>query len=371
MIKLTFLIRSLDIGGAQRQLIVLVKALSKKDFDITVLTFYDGGELEKELKDTNVKLISLEKGGRWDLWLFFWRLIDQINKNQPDILHGYLGIANIFTMFLKPLFPKTKIVLGLRSSNMDLSYYNWLSGVRFKLECWLSPWADLVIVNSHKGKNYYIDYGFPIEKMVVIPNGIDTEWFKPNPEIRRKIRQEWEISENTILIGLVGRLDPMKDHSTFLKAAALFSKDNKNVSFVCVGTGPEKYAQQLYELAEKLKISDKVIWTGTRTDMPAVYNALDIASSSSSYGEGFPNVVGEAMACGLPCVVTDVGDSAWIVGDVGIVIPPKNHQALARGWKALLTTNKKTIGIESRSRILQQFSIKHLADTTQNVLLGL
>ncbi|HAC66278.1 MAG TPA: group 1 glycosyl transferase [Cyanothece sp. UBA12306] len=366
--KLVFLIRSLDIGGAQRQLIALTKALNKKNFEITVLTFYSGGELGEELKDHEINLISLEKGGRWDIWKFFWRMIHQLNEIKPDVLHGYLSTANIFTVLLKPLFPRTKMVWGVRASNIDLSRYDWLVRVSFKLECWLSPLADLIIVNSKAGKIYHIDHGFPSKKMAIIPNGIDTEYFQPDNYSRIKLRQEWKISDDIILIGLVGRLDPIKDHPTFLKAAALSLKERQDIRWICVGSGSDKYTQELYQLAEDLRISEQVIWAGAKNNMPAVYNALDIACCCS-YGEGFPNVVGEAMACGIPCVVTDVGDCAWIVGDTGIVVPPQNPQALVSGWKYCLERDRKEIAIKSRERIRKNFTTNSLAQNTE-VLLG-
>ena len=248
MIKLAFLIRKLDVGGAQRQLIALVKALDKNKFDVTVLTFYSGGILEKDLKNTSIKLISLEKKGRWDVWGFVRRLVHNLNNIQPDLLHGYLSTSNILTILLKPLFTKTKIIWGVRSSNQDFSYYNWLSGVSFKLECWLSSFVDLIIINSYSGKNYHLKQGFPSEKMVVIPNGIDTERFHPDLDARTKIRQEWKVSDNTIIIALVARFDPKKGHKTFLEAAALMSKENPNVFFVCVGTGSQTYTREIYQL---------------------------------------------------------------------------------------------------------------------------
>ena len=368
MIKLAFLIRKLDVGGAQRQLIALVKALDKNKFDVTVLTFYSGGILEKDLKNTSIKLISLEKKGRWDVWGFVRRLVHNLNNIQPDLLHGYLSTSNILTILLKPLFTKTKIIWGVRSSNQDFSYYNWLSGVSFKLECWLSSFVDLIINNSYSGKNYHLKQGFPSEKMVVIPNGIDTERFHPDLDARTKIRQEWKVSDNTIIIALVARYDPKKGHKTFLEAAALMSKENPNVFFVCVGTGSQTYTREIYQLSEELMISDRLIWAGARDDMSVLYNAFDIVCSSSSFGEGFANVVGEAMACGIPCVVTDVGDSAWIVGDIGPVVSPKNPQALAKAWKSCMERDKKEISVQSRLRIIEHFSVQELANQTEKLL---
>ena len=371
MLKIAFLIPSLNYGGAERQLVTLVKSLDKNNFDITVLYFYSGGSLEKDLENSGVKTISLEKRGRWDLFSFFLHLIRHLKNIQPEILHGYLSTPNLLTIFIKPLFPSTQMIWGVRASNDDLSRSDWLSRLLFPWECFLSRFADLIIVNSHAGRAYHLAHGFPGNKMVVIPNGIDTERFKPDLEARLKVRSEWGILEETILIGLVGRFDPKKDHPTFLKAAALLCKERQDIGFVCVGSGSENYTQELYQLAEQLDISEKVIWAGTRPDMPAVYNALDIASSSSAYGEGFANVIGEAMACGVPCVVTDVGDSAWIVENTDIVVPHQNPEAMAEGWSLLIKQQQyknPVIKFKTRSRIISEFNCNKLVQNVVHII---
>lgn len=372
--KVVFLIRDLNYGGAQRQLVTLVKGFDQQRFDVTVLYFYSGGPLEKDLKDSEIPMICLDKRGRWHLFGFFWRLVQHLNHIHPDVLHGYLGESNLATIFLKPFYPSTRMILGERGSNKDLvKNYGWVSPLIFQLECLLSRFADLIIVNSHAGRAHCLAHGFPADKTVVIHNGIDTERFKPDPEAGAKVRAEWGISEDTILIGLVGRLYPMKDHPTFLRAAALLCEERQDVRFVCVGIGPENYAQNLYQLADELGISEKVIWAGARADMPAVHSALDIAASSSSDGEGFSNVIGEAMACGVPCVACDVGDSAWIIGNTGIVVPPKNPEALKTAMKRLI----ENIGTNSynpeqiRQRIIEHFSVPQLVLKTEETLLCL
>lgn len=370
--KIVFLIRDLDCGGAQRQLVTLIKGLDQQRFDVSVLYFYAGGLLLKDLKDSGISLICLEKQRRWDVLKFLWRLVGHLKHIQPDVLHGYLDESNLLTVFLKPFFPSTRIIWGIRVSNTPPDRYGWLGRLIFQLECLLSPFVDLIVVNSHAGRDYFLSQGFADNKMVVIPNGIDTERFKPDPKSRAKLRAEWGISEDTILIGLVGRLDPMKDHATFLKAAALLCEERQDVRFVCVGGGLENYAQQLYQLTNELGISEKVIWAGVRSDMPAVHNAIDIACSSSSYGEGFANALGEAMACGVPSVVTDVGDSAWIVNDTGVVVPPQNPEALKNAMnkviKNLATNCYKQEPI--RQRIIDEFSVLQLVLKTEAALLG-
>ena len=372
--KIVFLIRDLNYGGAERQLVTLVKALDKQCFDITVLCFYLSGSLslDKDLKDSGIPIICLDKQGRWHLFGFFWRLVQHLQRIHPDVLHGYVGIPNLLTIFLKPFFPSTRMVWGIRSSNVDPDFDDWLGRLLFQLECFLSHLADLIIVNSYAGRAYYLTNGFPANKMTVIPNGIDIELFKPDQGARIKVRKLWGICEDTILLGLVGRLDIRKDHPTFLRAAALLSEERRDVRFVCVGSGSENYARELYELADELGISNRVIWVKARADMSAIYNTLDIVVSSS-YTEGFPNVIGEAMACGIPCVVTDVGDAAWIVGDIDVVVPPKNPEALKNALKRLI----ETIGIDGcdrtqiRQRIIDHFSVLQLVFKTEAALLCL
>lgn len=370
--KVAFLIRDLNFAGAQRQVVTLAKALDKQCFDVSVLYFYSNGFLAKELKDAGIVNICLEKQERWDLIGFFFRVFKHLQNIKPDILHGYLDESNLLTIFFKPFFPSTKMIWGLRNSNDENpNQYGLVGRLLDKFNCLLCPLADLIIVNSHAGRAYHLTEGYPADKMVVIPNGIDTEYFKPNREARARLRAEWKISVNTLLLGVVGRLDPMKDYPNFFKAAALLCQEKKNIVFVCVGKGPEDYVRELQQLTAQLNISEKVIWAGTRADMPVVYNALDIYVSASAYGEGFSNALGEAMACGIPCIVTDVGDSAWIVGDTGAIVPPRNPQALADAMKQLIEKIEDLNQEFIRQRILNQFSVSELTKKTEAVFFQL
>ena len=367
MIKVAFLVRSLEHGGAERQVVTLANALDKTCFNVTILCLYSGGELESQLDDS-VQLICLEKRDRWDILAFLLRLYRVLKNLQPRVLHGYLSTQNLLTIFFKPFFPSTRMFWGIRATKVDFSRYSRLAALFFRLECFFSRFADLVIVNSDAGYKYHLMQGFSGNKMVLINNGIDTNLFKIDLEARIKNRLEWQVLPQTILIGLVGRLDPMKDHPTFLQAAALISKNKQDVCFVCVGSGKEDYTQKLYQLAAQLELPDKVKWVGKRADMVEVYNAFDLVVSSSCEGEGFANVIGEAMACGVTCVVTDVGDSALIVGNTGVVVSPRNPEALAIGCIACLAKDRGAIGLQARSRIVDNFSVQQLVKQTQSVI---
>ena len=370
MKNILFFIRSLNAGGAERQLVVTAKGLTERGHPVTVLTFYSGGFYADELKESKVQLLSLNKKGRWDLFAFLFRLRQVLRKISPDVIYSFMGFANILTVAIRPFIPATKLVWGVRASNMDLDQYDWLSRWSYWLECRLSRFADTIIANSNAGLEYAVWHGFPREKMLVIPNGIDTERFKPDRSAGKELRQQWGVTEDEVLIGLVGRIDPMKGHPIFLDAAALLKKENSNVRFVCVGVGDVVYERAMRQLATDLGLDDVLIWAGRHAYMLAVYNAFDIASSSS-YGEGFPNVIGEAMACGVPCVVTDVGDSTLVVGEAGSIIPSKDSQALFSAWVDMLDLDKAELcelSLLVREHIDTKFSIDRLISETEKSL---
>ncbi len=368
--KICFLLRALHLGGAERQLVILAKGLSERGHDVVIALFYSGGSLEKELREAGIRIQPLHKRGRWDIIPFFFRLRRVAREERPDILHAYLPDPNIVTVLLKPLLPGVRIVWGVRCSEMESLRYDWLAGLSFKLSCWLARFADAIIMNSYAGRRYHVDMGYPGKKSVVIPNGIDTDRFQQDPEARNRVRAEWGVTEHQKLIGLVARLDPMKDHPNFLNAAALLLQREKNVRFVCVGQvgpGAAEYRDSLQDLAEKMGISKFIIWVDFCLDVSPLYSALDLLVSSSAYGEGFSNVIGEAMACGVSCVVTNVGDSAWLVGDLGEVVPPRNSVALADAIQRMLE-EKPHNPARIRQRIVSQLGIGSAVTSTERVL---
>lgn len=366
--KVTFLTRSLNRGGAERQLVNLATGLHKRGFRVLVAVFYSNGPLEKELREAGVPVSVIGKQGRWDVFGFLLRLVRLLRRERPSILHGYLAGPNLTSILLKPIFRRIRVVWGVRHTRLDFRHLDRLSNLSLWVEGRLAHFIDLAITNSYAGKAYAVGRGFPEDKVVVIPNGIDTKRFYPDSEARGKIRAEWGVKDYEKLVGLVGRLIHFKDHPTFLKASALLSKERKDVRFVCVGGGPVHYARELRTLAEDLGLADNLIWVGARADTHSVYNALDVAASSSYGGEGFPNVVGEAMACGVKCVVTDVGDSARIVRETGIVVPPKDPNALARALQEAIAHEDTASGRRSRRERIEAFSLKAMIDKTADVL---
>jgi glycosyltransferase involved in cell wall biosynthesis len=193
---------------------------------------------------------------------------------------------------------------------------------------------------------------------------------RPDAAAGFALRRAWQIPDNAFVIGCVARVDAMKDHANLLNAAASFARNHSDARFVCVGEGPAAYGGELKALANSLGLGDRVVWAGEIGDVRAAYNSFDIATLSSSFGEGFPNVVGEAMACGIPVVATDVGDVRTIVGGLGEVVPPNNPDLLSAGWTRLRRrlAQNSDLRADVRGAIIANHGVDAMVRRTEGIL---
>lgn len=370
-LSIMFLIRSLDIGGAQRQLVTLARGLHGRGHRVLVVTFYAGGPLAEELRREGVPLMALGKRGRWDLAGPLWRAVRCIRQARPDVVHGYLADANLFATVLARLAPPARAVWGVRASGLDLGHYSWGVRALFRLSAFAARTADLIIGNSESGRADHVAAGYPAARFTVIPNGIDTSIFRPDAAARTAARQAFDVAPGAPVIGLVGRIDPMKGHAVFVEAAARLAAERGDVQFLCVGDGDPALRASLISRARELGLEGRLQFFPARREVAPVYQAIDILTSASLFGEGFPNVIGEAMACGLPCVVTDAGDSAAVVGDGGIVVARGDAAALAAGWRRALARGELSPAPDPRRRIETEFSVERLVARTESALAAL
>ncbi len=364
--RVVLLIRSLDIGGAERQLVQLAIGLHRRGLPVLVITFYDGGALSPELERAGVPRWSLGKRGRWDVFGFLLRLAAALRRARPTVVYGFLVTANTLLALLKPLLRGAVVVWGVRASAVDLAKYDFAARLSYRLERALSWLPDLIIANAEAGRRHAVAAGFPAARVVVVPNGIDTRRFCRDEEGRRRVRTEWGIGAADRLVGFVARLDPVKDHAGFLRAAGAVAAQAPGARFVCVGDGPPSLQQELRRHAGGLGLGGLLVWSGERQDMPAVFSAMDVACSSS-LSEGFPNALAEAMACGVPCVATDVGDTALLIGEAGRIVPPGDPAAMAAAILDLLRADPQAdagLRARARDRIVENFGSDALADRT-------
>jgi glycosyltransferase involved in cell wall biosynthesis len=365
MIRVSFLIRSLDRGGAERQLVALARALDPARFAVTILTFYPGGGLERELEGSAVELVSLDKRGRWDVPAFLRRAHREVARRRPHVLHGYLGIANEFAWMLGRA-AGARVAWGIRSSAFDPAHYDWTFRATLRAGAALSRFVDAIIYNSHAGARFYRRSGYAPRREVVIPNGIDVEGFRRDEAGRLRVRAEWGVEAGERLVGVVGRIEAMKGQTVFLDAAAMLLDADPTYRFVCVGGGVPAFVDPLRERPAARRLGERLIWAGTRSDVTAVYSALDCLVLPS-FSEGLPNVLAEAMACEVTCVTTDVGDAARVIGETGLVVPVGDAPAIAAACRRLLeedTPGRAHRGRAARSRVETEYGLRQLVDRT-------
>jgi glycosyltransferase involved in cell wall biosynthesis len=370
-LRIALLIRSLNYGGAEMQVTILANGLARAGNAVSLLVFYPNGPLRERLSP-DVTVRCLRKRGRWDVIGFLRSLFRVLDEERPDVLYAFMPVATLLACLARLRSPKLKVAWGVRNSNMDLKRYDLLSQFTYWLERRFSRYPNLIISNSVAGRHYAVSRGFPDnDRFIVIPNGIDVEHFRPDARLRGVVRAEWGALPHETLVGIVARLDPMKDYPSFLAAAARLARQEQGVRFVSVGAGPEDYTAVLKEQARGLGLDKRMIWAGPRGDLLAVYNALDLLVSSSAFGEGFSNVLGEAMACGVPCVATDVGDAREILGDSYPVVPPSNPEALAAGIIAMLERLRlegASLGARLRQRVAENFSVETFVEREKTAL---
>jgi glycosyltransferase involved in cell wall biosynthesis len=368
--KVLFLVRDLAVGGSQRQLAVLAAGLARRGHDVAVAVLYMGGALEGLLGNSGVRLISIGKSSRWHAVAPLMRLRRLFVSERTDLIYAFLPMQTTLAALLLPARLKTKLVFGLRAGGMQLRHYDVLNAITYRSEAWLSRRPDLIIANARAVRADAIARGLPADRIAVVPNGIDTDLMRPDAAAGRTLRRAWGLSDDAFIIGCVARLDPMKDHANFLNAAARFVRENASARFVCVGDGPAAYRDELKRLATSLGLADRVLWAGEFGEVKAVYNAFDIATLASAFGEGFPNVIGEAMASGTPVAATDVGDVRSIVGELGEVVPPKNPDALCAAWRSLQQRLALDPGLRenARSAIIADYGIAAMVRRSEDIL---
>ena len=285
-----------------------------------------------------------------------------LKKDQADIVYAFGIYPYIFSIIAK-LTLKTKIIWGIRDGAINYSKFGWVKKYYFWASIIFSRLTDLIIANSQAGSNLYLKYHYPKNKMVVVHNGIDINTFKPNPIKGLRLRKKLGLKAKDFVIGYAARLDPIKNHPTFLRAVKIFIGKFPKTKFLIVGGGDKKYANKLKLMGENLGIDNNIIWIGASDSMNHFYNAIDILTLTST-SEGFPNVIGEAMACGKPCVTTDVGDCALIVGKDGITVLINSHIALSTGWEEMVKRLKTDLELPDRCRqkIVTNFNRKVLVN---------
>jgi len=374
MYRVLHVIVGLGQGGAESMLWRLLSRTDSARFASSVVSLTDEDAFESRIASLGISVYKLKIHSAWTGVKGAARLFSLTRRIGPDIIQGWMPHGNIAGLLARVVASKgVPLVWSIRQSLYDLNYETRTTARLIRLGARLSRQPEAIVYNSHTARTHHEALGFSKDRGTVIPNGFDSDVFKPSLEHRRSLRSELGIGEDARLVGLTGRFHPMKGHDTFIEAARTVRTRHPQSRFVMVGPGMDRHNADLTNRLERAGLAEATHLLGVRDDIQRIDAALDVAVSSS-FTEAFPNVIGEAMSCGVPCVVTDVGDSALLVGDTGVVVPPRNPEKLASGMSRLLDLSRQEIellGTKARQRIVSEFSLDRMAGSFSSLYLSI
>lgn len=346
-VEVLHVITDLDVGGAERMLATYLGGPRDPAIRHRVVSLKPEGAFAVPLRQAGIEVTSLGMG-RWPNPLALLRLACLIRRWRPDAIQTWMYHADLIgtlALLLSGRRRRTQLNWGIRCSDMDLGEYGPMLRLVIRACRALSGLPDRIVANSEAGRRFHREtLRYRDTNWLVIPNSVDADRFRPDPAQRAAIRAELGIPPDAPLIGCFARVDPMKDYPGFLAALDRL---------------PGVHALAAGKDTEALPPRPGLHRLGRRDDVERLYAACDLLVLPSAFGEGFPNVVGEAMACGVVPVATDVGDSRTIVGDVGRIVPPRDPAALAAAVRALLdepAERRAQRSAAARRRILDTYT---------------
>lgn len=372
----THIITDLNDGGAEAVLYRLCGHDS--EYTHVVISLMDEGKYGPLLQRAGIEVHCLgmrrgrvTQGGLSRLWRLLRRL-------RPEAVQTWMYHADLVGGIMARLAGIQNVHWGVRHTTLEAGNSKkstiWVARLCARLSLWV---PSGIIYCAQKAREVHVGLGYDDRKSWVIRNGYDLSQFSADDEGRRRLRKEWDVADDEVLLGMVGRFDPQKDHPNLFGALAELKGKGHAVHCALVGKGLDRSNASLMGSITGLGLSPdrELLLLGQRNDISTVMNALDIHVLSSAYGEAFPNVLAEAMACGTPSVTTEVGDAALIVGETGWLVPPRDSKALAHSILSAIKLFQDQPGwkvrqMACRKRIDSEFSIQRMVCAYRDVWEG-
>ncbi len=375
--RVLHVISALTVGGAEVMLHSLLSRMDTERFEPLVISLAEGGPMRRRIKELGVPVHDLGmRPGLSATPAVMRRLVRLTRDFRPDVVQGWMYYGNLAAVAAAAscLPRRVPVVWGVHHSLNDLGLEKRSTAAAIRLGARLSTLPKRILYVSGVSASQHEALGYRSDSRVIIPNGFDCDKLRPDAEAYASVRAELGLGPATLLIGSFARYHPMKDHANFLAAASMLVERDPQIRFLLAGRGVDASNKELAARISAPELRGRVYLLGERDDVPRLAAALDVASTSSAWGEAFPIAIGEAMACGVPCVVTDVGDSAWLLGETGRVVPPRDSAALAGAWQDVLRMGKKervALGARARGRIRYNFSLPEVVRRYEELYAGL
>jgi len=361
--KILHIITGLSVGGAEMTLYRLLAHPRSGGAQSAVISLVPPGPLGDRIREIGIDVHTANMRRGMPGLHGLIRLIHLVRQVQPDLVQTWMYHADLCGATATRLAGSMPVVWDIQNGTLDPTKSRLGTRLTARACAALSrTLPDRIVCCSHSTREIHQAMGYRPERMLVIPNGCDTDVFKPDPEARQSVRKELGIGDE-ILIGLSARFDPQKDHRNFIDASGRLLQRGLNVRFLLFGSGITADNLQLTEMIQRTGRSDRFHLLGLRADTARLNAALDVAVLSSAYGEGLPLAVGEAMSSEVPCVVTDVGDSGRLVGGTGRIVPARDAAALANALAEMIRMGRGgrlELGRAARRRIQECFSLDEM-----------
>jgi glycosyltransferase involved in cell wall biosynthesis len=359
MRKIIHIITSLNVGGAEQALKRLLLTTPDAQRNTLVISLKNLGKIGEGLQSRGFEVVALNMRSFLAFPVGIFRLYRIIRQFQPDIVQTWLYHADLIGGVVAKIAGVKCIIWGIRTTELDSGskLTAWIRKLLARLS-YVIP-AKIVCV-AEASRKKHIALGYDPSKMVVIGNGFEVSQMHSTPELRAALRLSAGLSDGDVVIGTLGRLSQVKGQDVFVRSAGLIAQEYPNVRFLMVGRGLEPVNETLMQWINATGFADRFVLMGERRDVAVVLSAMDIFCLPSR-SEGFPNVLGEAMAMGLPCVSTDVGDAGVLLGDTGILVQKDDYEALAVGLKQMLDMSqdeRTALGERARLRVQNEFTLE-------------
>ena len=358
--KVLHIIVGLNVGGAEMMLKRLVGSSSDNPtYQHVVVSLTNMGKLGPLIQAMGVEVHVL--GIRYALGFPFalWRLVRLIRDIKPDIVQTWMYHADLLGGLAARMAGNQHVIWGIRTTDVQAGgsfatvFVRWICAQ-------FSYWIPQVIVCvAEASRQSHITVGYDAKKMVVVPNGYDFDWLSASSHERQSLREQCGINQDDVVLGSLGRFHEVKGQENFVRAAAFLAPQYPQLRFLMVGFGVDWNNAPLVDWIVNTGFKDRFVLLGERKDVPQCLAAMDIFCLHSRT-EGFPNVLAEAMAMGLSCITTDVGDAAMLLANTGVVVPKEDSAALARGVEHLLLLDqaaRHAMGMQAKARVEAEFSI--------------
>ena len=346
--------------GAQRMLLRLAGGLQSRGIDNVVVSLSSREPLADAFEARGIRVYSLDMSTIFRGLFALRTLKNLINELAPDVLQGWMYHANLVTTLVRPLTRRSVPVLwNIRRGTDDVRERKFVTRVVIRANAWLSSRAERIVYCTRESRDQHEALGFYHRNGVVIGNGFDVERFARSQEFRKLIRERYDVADTDILIGNIGRDDSAKGRTYLIEAFAEVMKRVPQARLMLVGRGMSEANPELRRLLVSSGVAPRVILVGEYSPISELYSAMDILCSSS-VTEGFPNVIGEAMCCELPCVASDVGNVRALLDGIGLVVPPRSAPRLAHALISMCEEDRaawRDRGARARARIAELYSL--------------